>query len=119
MSTPKLHVTVSIAEQVINLFLISQLTDVGWLDNIEYLFLFEKHTHAHTHTYIGEGNEIKEYTHTPILKLHATISVVKQVINSLSINFILIYIRINFILKTWISIIAPIKNLAFCGVTVT
>ena len=51
MSTPKLHATISVVEQVINPFSISHHTDVGWLDNTEYLFLFEKHTH----TYIGEG----------------------------------------------------------------
>ena len=102
----KLHVTVNIAKQVINLFLISHLTDMGWLDNIEYLFLFEKHTY----TYIGEKNKIKKYTHTPTSKLYATINVAKQMINSFSINFILIYIHINFIFKTWISIIVPIKT---------
>ena len=42
----------------------------------EYLFyLFEKHTH------IGEGDETREYTYTPTPKLHATISVAKQIIN--------------------------------------
>ena len=57
--------TVSIAEQVINPFLISHLTDVGWLNSTEYLFLFKKHTH------MGEGNEIREYTHTPtIIEVH-------------------------------------------------
>ena len=28
-TTPKLHVTISVAEQIINLFLISHFTDVG------------------------------------------------------------------------------------------
>ena len=60
--TPKLHATVSVffdntewddsttlsmTRQMINPFSISHLTDVRWLDNTEYLFLFEKHTHTH------------------------------------------------------------------------
>ena len=32
-----------------------------------------------------KGDEIKEYTHTPTLKLHVTVSVAEQVINLFSI----------------------------------
>ena len=46
MPTPKLHAAVSIAEQVINPFSISHLTDVGRLDNTEYLF-YLRNTHTH------------------------------------------------------------------------
>jgi len=39
-----------------------------------------------THTYIGKWDEIREYTHTLTLKLHATVSVTEQVINPFSIS---------------------------------
>ena len=58
MPTPKLRATVSVTEQVINPFSISHITDVGQLDNTEYLsflffyFLFNTHTQTN---YIGEG----------------------------------------------------------------
>ena len=47
-------------------------------------FLFVKHTHI----YIGKMDEIREYTYTPISKLHATVSVLEQVINPFSISHI-------------------------------
>ena len=47
----------------------------------DQFFLFEKHT------YIWEKrDEIREYTHTPTPKLHGTVSVAEQVINSFSIS---------------------------------
>ena len=84
---PKLHAAVTVAEQVINPFLISHLTDiVGWLDNTKYLFyLRNTHTHTHTHTQ-RKGDEIREYTHMPTPKLHATVSVAEQTINLFSIS---------------------------------
>ena len=51
-------------------------------------FLFVKHTHTHIYIYIGKMDEIREYTYTPISKLHATVSVVEQVINPFSISHI-------------------------------
>ena len=39
-----------------------------------------------THTYLGEGDEIRKYTYTPTPKLHATVSVVEQMINLFSIS---------------------------------
>ena len=35
---------------------------------------------------MGDGDEIREYTHTPTPKLHATVSVAEQVINPFSIS---------------------------------
>ena len=48
MPTRKLHAAVNVTEQVINHFSISHITDVGQLDDTEYLsflFFFVKHTH--------------------------------------------------------------------------
>ena len=35
---------------------------------------------------MGEGDEIREYTHTPTPKLYATVNVAEQVINPFSIS---------------------------------
>ena len=35
---------------------------------------------------MGEWDEIREYTHTPTPKLHATVNVTEQVINPFSIS---------------------------------
>ena len=49
------------------------------MDHLRKLFFFNllnTHTHTHTHIYIyGKEDEIREYTYTPIPKLHATVSV--------------------------------------------
>ena len=91
MPTPKLHATISAAEQVINPFSISHLTEVGWLDNTEYLFfiwemhatksffflIWETHTHIghatvsflfiwETHTYKGRGWDKRIHLHANI-----------------------------------------------------
>ena len=39
-TTQKLHGAVSVAEQVINPFSLSYITNVGRLDNTEYIFFF-------------------------------------------------------------------------------
>ena len=70
---------------MINPFSISHLTDVGRLDNTGYLFYLRN---THTHTYRGKEDEIREYTHTPTPKLHAAVSVTKQVINPFSISLL-------------------------------
>ena len=48
------------------------------------IFFYLRKTHTHTHIW-GKGDEIREYTHTPTPKLHATVSVAEQVINLFSI----------------------------------
>ena len=70
---PELQAAVSVVKQLIDLFLISHLTNVGWLDNTEYFFLVRR-THIHTHIY-GKEDETVEYTYRPTTKLHAGLSV--------------------------------------------
>ena len=86
--TPKLHAAISVAKQVINPFSISHLSDLGWLDNTKFLFIFYflvKHTYILTHT-SGKGDEIREYNYMPTTKLHAAHNVALQVINPFSIS---------------------------------
>ena len=56
--------------------------DSTTLSNFFYLL------NTHTCVYIWEGDETREYTHMPTLKLHATVSVAEQVINSFSISYL-------------------------------
>ena len=70
---------------MINPYSISHITDVGRLDNTEYLFFSLVTTHRHTYV-SGKGDEIREYTHIPTPKLYAVVSVGKQVINPFSIS---------------------------------
>ena len=46
-----------------------------------YIFFYLRNTHIY-----GEEDEIREYTHMPIPKLHETVSVRDQVINPFSIS---------------------------------
>ena len=52
-------------------------------------FLNLRNTHTNIYIYIyGKGDEIREYTHTPIPKLHAAVSFAEQVINPFSILYL-------------------------------
>ena len=89
--TPKLHAAVSVTKQVINPFSISHLSDLGWLDNTEFLFIIYfsvKHIYILTHT-SGKGDETREYTHTPTAKQHTAHSLALQVINPFSISHLI------------------------------
>ena len=56
-----------------------------YIINIEFFYFFN-FIYIYTHTYMGEGDEIRKYTHTSTPKLHATVSVAEQVINFFSIS---------------------------------
>ena len=61
----------------------SKVTHIVYFFILLYLFFW-----LNTHIYIEEGDEIREYTHTPTQKLHATVSVAEQVINPFLISHI-------------------------------
>ena len=82
--TTKLHVAHSVALQVINPFSISNLIDMGWLYDTEYIFfIYLLRTHTH---YIREGRWDKGMPCMPTPKLHAAISVSEPLINPFSIS---------------------------------
>ena len=64
MPTPILPAAISVNEQVINPFSISHITEMGRLDNTEYLFFFSFlsfliKTHLHKFVF-GKGDETRE-----------------------------------------------------------